>query len=621
MGVLLQFDFHPKLKKRMSMRSLIFQEKLLNSLKLNKDLVAIEENDQFISYAELSSAANKITRFLLDQHLEKETIVGISVDTKFQLISSIIGIVNARCVFVPLDSSLPDHRLKEMIHAMNMNFIITAGGKQYKESITQLNRISIEDMLVQEEQTVPLMPVDYQEHDSLYIYFTSGSTGKSKGIIGKNSSLSQFLEWEIEKFNFTSGGRFSQLISPYFDAFLRDIFVPLLTGGTICIHPADEDFFSLEKMTNWIDQNRINVIHCVPSMFRVINDQSLIPAKFQLLTHVLLSGEKIVPSELTNWYNVFDSRIQLVNLYGTTETTMIRAYYEIKPEDARSAKIPIGYPIADTELLISNADFKPCQPLVPGDLYIISKYTTKGYLNDPALTAEKFIKLNAGTPEETIAFKTGDKARRLADGKIDLLGRDDRQVKIRGIRIELDEIEHLLLKSSWVKNAIVVFNANAEPAAQSITAFIIRKDEIITEGPVDDLIKQYLSDHLPAYMLPSAIIEVNEFPLLSNGKTNIKELLNSVIKKDIVLPANELESELLVIWKEIFGDHPISAEEGFQNLGGNSLSILALVSKIYKQYNVRLSLSQIFSHNSIQKQAVFIAQIEKDNNSFTSVYL
>jgi len=596
------------------MSLITFQNKLNNSLELNKNLIAIEENDMFVSYAELFATAEKITRFLLSKGIGKETIVGIFVASKFQMISSIIGIVNAGCIFAPLDPMLPNYRLKEMIHDMSMNYVITTKDIEYNRSITDLDMLYIEDLLKWEEEDYLVRNINYQDNDGLYVYFTSGSTGKPKGIVGKNSSLSQFLDWEIKQFGFERGRRFSQFISPFFDAFLRDIFVPLLSGGTICIPPSVEDFFTPEKMAAWINNNKINTIHCVPSMFRVINNSSLDPNNFEFLTHVLLSGEKLVPLELNSWYQVFGSRIQLVNLYGTTETTMIKAYYEIRPEDVRSAKISIGYPIADTELLICNNDLKPCQPLVPGDLYIISKYTTKGYLNDPDLTKEKFIKWKEGTSEETIAFKTGDRARKLADGRIDLLGREDRQVKINGIRVELDEIENLLLRHPLVRNAIVVFNQEVGVVSQSIMAFITKKDSTNIKGSVENSIKEYLANYLPNYMLPTVIIEVDKFPLLSNGKTDIQELVKALAKKDVVQPVTKLESELLIIWKEVFGDYSISTEDEFQNLGGNSLSILALVSKIYKQYNVRLSLSQIVSHNSIQKQARFIAQTIHDNS-------
>ncbi len=390
------------------------------------------------------------------------------------------------------------------------------------------------------------------------------------------------------------------------------MFVPLISGGTICIPPLDNNLYVSEEIVSWIGESKINLIHCVPSLFRTINNTAISSENFKDLKYVLLSGEKIVPSELANWYNIFDSRIQLVNLYGTTETTMIRSYYKIKPSDIKKATIPIGSPIYDTELLISKNDFRPCNILVPGELYIISDYVTKGYLNAIELTHDKFLKINSGTQNERFFFKTGDKARMLPGGIIDLVGREDRQIKLRGIRIELDEIEYVLLQSEYIKNTIVVKH-DEENGNESLIAFIIKNNKLQKDYDIKDAIQKYLEDHLPTYMIPSNIVEVCEFPLLSNGKINYKGLLDNLTAQTIIEPTNEIEAKLLSVWKEILGDKPISIEDSFSSIGGNSLNIMRLIGRIYKEYNVRISLAELFDNFTIKKQAVFIKKAKKDD--------
>lgn len=588
---------------------MVFQLELLKSMGINSTRTAIESKKDTLLYSDLTEISNKITAFLLKKGLNNQTIIGISLQDKLDQISAVIGIANARCVFVPLDFSIPEKRMTAMLKDLDLQYLICS--KSNDDRYPALKKFFIEDILEEPTLFSYQLP-DYDDEDDLYVYFTSGSTGNPKGVMGKNASLLQFIRWEIEAFNIDQDFRCSQFISSYFDAFLRDIFVPLLVGGTVCIPHQQEDFLSPEKVTEWLEVNRINLVHCVPSLFRTINNDLLDASSFPDLKYVLLSGEKIIPSELSPWYHLFGERIQLVNLYGATESTMIRAYYRIKAEDVKSARIPIGVPIADTELVILNKALKPCSLLVPGDLYIVSRYLTKGYLNNPELTAQRFVTLNLDGAGAVIAFKTGDKARKLGNGTIDLIGREDRQVKLRGIRIELDEVEYVLMQSGWIANAIVMKNGD-EGGNESLIAFVTKR-ELTVETPVlISELQQHLANYLPEYMFPSRFIVMSEFPLLTNGKVDIKRLNEELIPQDMIAPGDEVEERLLVLWKDILGDRPISVEDSFQKMGGNSLSIMRLIGKISKEFGIKVSLSDLFEHLTIRKQAVLIHSSNKSN--------
>ena len=506
-----------------------FQEELIKSLKSHNNRVAIENGKSVIPYSQLLDKANRVTSFLLNLDLGKETLIGIDLSDKPAIIYSMIGVVNARCAFVLLDGTLPNDRLTSMVGDMELTHVISSSDSHSNLESSQhetLNTYRLEDILASNEAEMVegITYPKYDGDDSLYVYFTSGSTGTPKGIIGRNGSLLQFVQWETEAFDIDHNSRFSQFISPYFDAFLRDVFVPLFSGGTICIPPDDEDFFSPDNLISWIDESRISLIHCVPSLFRIFNADSLSPNHFKYLQYVLMSGEKINPPELVNWYKVFDDRIQLVNLYGTTETTMVRSCHKISPDDVKRNRIPIGSPIKGTELLILNKNLKPCNPLIPDELYIVSDYVTKGYLKDLELTNKKFLKIRKGMPNETIAFKTGDIARKLPGGVIELLGREDRQVKLRGIRVELDEVEAILMKSGLLKNALAIAHTD-ENENQSLITFIIKKEGLENKGNIEESIQQYCESHFPKHIAPSNIVEVNEYPLLSNGKIDYNALL------------------------------------------------------------------------------------------------
>jgi aryl carrier-like protein len=363
-------------------------------------------------------------------------------------------------------------------------------------------------------------------------------------------------------------------------------------------------------VSKWIDTQRITLIHCVPTLFRVIRAELPSGDVFASLRLILLSGERIIPSELKDWYDRFGSRIRLVNFYGPTETTMIRFYYPLQRSDVSLQRIPVGQPIADTSFLIAQNGFTPCQLLVPGELYILSDYGTKGYLNAPDLTAEKFLTIEDGDRGPRPAFRTGDTAKLLSDGKVDLLGRKDRQVKIRGVRIEPDEIENVLIESGLVENAVAV-RQDGDNGNDRLIVFFVEKEGLA--GDASSRVQACLEERLPSYMVPSAFIPVAAFPLLSNGKIDYRTLSTMEPAGNLVAPANDIEERLLYLWKEILGNKPISTDDNFASLGGNSLSIMRLIARIYKDIHVRITLADIFSNLTIQKQAVLIGKAGRDN--------
>ena len=593
---------------------MIFQEQLRRSFYKNRDGIAIESGNKRLKYRELQGSSNQITNFLKKKVQANEFQIGVYLYDRTNIICAMIGVMQSRQVFIPLDSALPDNRIKSVIKDLNLDYVITTKDIMTNSCLNEFN--SLECFLLEEifaAEDTEIIEGEYPKcctDDSLYIYFTSGSTGRPKGIIGKNSSLLQFIHWEIEEFDVDSSYRVSQFVSPYFDAFLRDVFVPLLAGGTICIPPSREDFFEESIISSWISESKINLIHCVPSVFRNFNREDLSKDEYRDLKYVFLSGEKVITSELKKWYQTFDNRIQLVNMYGTTETTMIRSFYRIQPTDVDQPKIPIGKPISDTEILISKDGIKPCGNLIPGEIFIATPYTTKGYLNSPELTHEKFRKVHSETLGTAISFKTGDFGRKTRNQIIELIGREDRQIKIRGIRVEIDEIESVLLQTNLVKQVLVVSRAEEN---ESLVAFVIRKSEYQDNENLIESISRYLKNNLPEYSIPSKIIEKDKFPVLPNGKLDLNKILISLNETEFIKPQNKTEHRIFKIWEEVLGDKRISTNDTFHSLGGNSLSIMKLIGKFYKEFNVRISLNDFFNNPTIITQAKLINKSTKDN--------
>lgn len=598
-----------------------FQEELLNSLHANSDRIAIETKTATWSFQDVASRAEKLTAFLLQQGLIPGTLVGIALADRAEMICAIIGVINARCVFVPLDGDMPVKRLDAVLNDTALQYLVTSGKSD--EPWNAHNNLTCFDLAaILAGDTTTYTPPVYGEEDSIYVYFTSGSTGRPKGVVGKNKGLLHFIRWQIAEFGIDSSCRVSQFISPYFDAFLRDIFIPLFTGGVICIPAAGNDFFTPATISSWINGQRITIIHCVPSVFRIINDPSLTAADFYALQYVFLSGEKINPPELDNWYATFDERISLVNFYGPTETTMIKTFYRIQKSDAAKTKISIGKPMTGTELAVLNKNLSPCPRFVAGDLFILTDYCTNGYLNDPALTGEKFGLLTRSDGSKVMAFRTGDKGRWLDDGTMELMGRDDRQLKINGIRVDLNEIETVLLQSGLTKNVIVLQRTPFLTKAHSSIQVAIKEEKILAafvlanENIPGQLLQEQLTawarQYLPSYMIPSGIIILPAFPLLSNGKINYTELQNYKPPRTRVEPVGETERRLAGIWQEILGTDELSADESFHQAGGSSLSVMWLSAAIAREFTVRVELADLFNHPTIQQQAILVQNAKPD---------
>ena len=550
-----------------------------------------------MTYSELLDRSRKIAGVL--HRYPSLSRIGICSNDVTELVISMTGIMLARCVFVPLDPTLPEERLSMIIRESGLSAILAMPGIfPASEEIPMIMLPLVSEQVVAAGPTV--LP-EYREDDPLYIYFTSGSTGMPKGIVGRNGSLWHFLKWETELFGIGEGNRFSQLISPYFDAFLRDIFVPLMSGGTICVPPKVGGLPDAERLKRWVDEQEISFVHCVPSVFRLLNDGRLEERDFGKLRYVLMSGERVIPADLIDWYKCYGSRIQLVNLYGATEATMISSCYLIQKEDAQKDKISIGKPIADAGLLVLDEDLQPCDPFSVGELYIVSDYLSLGYLNNPLLTTERFIQLEVEGLPGRPAYKTGDKARVLLDGSIDLLGREDRMVKIRGVRIELDEIESVLAKCSLVASAVVLHDKSVE----SLTAFCTGVTGIGREAAVGE-IEGFLKARLPRYMIPARIVVIDAMPLLSNGKVDLKKLMSLSEQTEFIGPEGETEQKLHAIWEDILHAGRISVVAKFNQVGGDSLKMMKLMPRIYSEFGVRITLAELFQHLTIRDQAALI---------------
>jgi amino acid adenylation domain-containing protein len=612
------------------MKNKILQDILNESLAKNKDKIAIEWGNQGLSYHELETRTHHIANDLIKRGIKPQTFIGILMEDKVQFIQVMLGILKAGCVFVPLDPDLPPHRLEIMIKVADIRLIISDHNRNrwwIDRGIEYLDCRWIR----MDEIFSPQEPSWYNDNpgirrspeDKIYIYFTSGSTGTPRAMVGKNKSLLHFIRWQINTFGIDETFRCSQLINPMFDAILRDIFVPLCTGGTVCIPDNNDITRDAAKLPDWLEKAGIHLIHCAPALFKVLNSNHLKQDRLKHLKFILLSGERIHPPDIANWYDTFDERIQLVNLWGTSETTLAKTYYFIRKTDINKERIPIGKPMTGAMVVVLDKTMKICGEQVIGDLYIRTPFRTLGYLNEPELTHERFIQNPFSTDPNDLLHVTGDLGVLLTDGNLDIIGRLDRQVKIRGIRIELEEIESVLVKHPAVDEAVVI--KKVTPSNEELLCTYIttkqaapgqERQEVQTETLTVEL-QDYLKTVLPEYMVPGIILAIDNMPRNANGKIDYDQLPDPLSQReeDYIPPGNPVEKKLMELWQGLLGIEKLSITSHFFNLGGNSLNVMSLISKIHKEFDVRIPLGKIFNFPTIEKQAGIIQEALPDKYS------
>lgn len=599
------------------------QELLKKSFEKHSQEIAIKCGSTLMTYNDLHIETDKLTRRLLDKGLEKGAVVGVFVEDKVELIIIMISLLKAGCAFMPLDPTYPANRLRSMLEIAQPKFVFAdemtyenlkkvCNGHYQGEILFQkeLAEAGKEDTCCSEYET------EYGPDNLIYIFFTSGSTGKPKAVMGRNKGLSHFVEWELGELGITTGYQISQLTSPCHDPFLRDVLTPICAGGTVCIPENKNIIINPKALANWIEEAGINVIHCTPSLFRVLNNAPMSPDSFIHLKYVLLAGERVIPTELARWYEIIGSRIQLLNLYGPTETTLAKLYYFIQPQDVSLNSIPIGKPIRGAKAIILDSNRNVCNHGEVGEIYIRTAYRSLGYLNDPVANADRFVPNPFSDNPADVVYRTGDLGRMLPDDNIEFVGRTDRQVKIRGFRIELDEIEGELIKCEDIQACAVtirlakddypgVETTNEEYQEDYITAYYVSDSE-----PSLESLRNHLEGYLPEYAIPTYFVQIEYLPLTANGKINYKELPSprKFMRSSYTPFRNPLEEKLTDIWSEILGIEQIGINENFFHIGGHSLKVMSLVSMIYQEFGVEIPLSEIFWNPTIEKMAGYIAQ-------------
>ncbi|WP_405690192.1 non-ribosomal peptide synthetase [Streptomyces sp. NBC_00057] len=409
--------------------------------------------------------------------------------------------------------------------------------------------------------------------DAGYVYFTSGTTGRPKGIKGSLEAVEHFLAWEADAFGITSGTRVSLLTSPGFDAFLRDALVPLRTGGSV--HVAGPGTVPVgNALAEWLDQEGIEVLHCVPTVFRTLRAAALTGDSLPRLRAVLLAGEPVRPADVAWWRELFADRKALVNLYGPSETTMTKVFRRLGAEDAAAGTVPVGLPMPGVEVRVLAAG-KPVTDAI-GEIEIRTPFPLSGYLDG-----------RAGGFTGTDRYRTGDLGRLRPDGVLEVLGRRDQQVKVNGVRVELGEVEDVLRRHPGVADACAA--AVAEPDADPVLcAYVVAADSVTDEE---------LRDHAAACLVPGSgpalYVRLAAIPRTLNGKADRRALPPPAAARAAHLehrPRDGAEARIADVWCELLHLPGVGRHDSFTLLGGDSLGIARLLDRLRSLFGVDVPL-------------------------------
>ncbi|MBD2814482.1 amino acid adenylation domain-containing protein [Xenorhabdus sp. Flor] len=575
--------------------------------------IALIHDNHKLSYAELNRQANQLAHALVEFGVCPDDRIAICMERSPDMVIGLLGILKAGAAYVPLDPEYPIDRLNHILSDSNPILVLTHQDlkRHLPETSIPVWRWGSEElqtkMTIQEENNLSVNDLGLTSRHLAYVLYTSGSTGLPKGVMNEHRGVVNRLLWAKDEYQLNQHDRVLQKTPFSFDVSVWEFFLPLLSGAQLVIARPDghkDPVYLLEE----IELRGITTIHFVPSMLHSFIHHT--PAKrCPSLRQILCSGEALSYSLQQKCLSHLPHS-ELHNLYGPTEAAIDVTSWRCGSEK-HSALVPIGYPIANTKIYILDKYEQPVPIGITGEIYIGGIGVARGYLNRPELTTERFIPDPFSNNKDARMYKTGDLGRWLPDGSIDYLGRNDFQVKIRGNRIELGEIETCLTQCAGVQHAIVIVH-EYDATDKRLVAYLIPESDITLSIPK---LREQLSINLPDYMIPSAFVMLDAFPLTLNGKLDRRALPvpdhSAVITQEYVAPQGEIEEQLANIWQMLLKIKRIGRHDNFFELGGNSLLILQQQSRIWEIFGVELSVQQLFSHTTLSqlKECIVDAQL------------
>nr|QEO74682.1 condensation domain-containing protein [uncultured bacterium] len=574
------------------------------------EAVALVCGDERLTYAELNSRANQLAHYLRECGVGPEARVGILLERSVEMAVALLASLKAGGGYVAFDPSYPPERLRYMLEDSGVTLLLT-------QQNVMPNDFQVRSIFLDAERDA-IAGGDTQNVQSgadpsniVYLVYTSGSTGRPKGIVIEHRSLVNAAYGFINNHRMTERDRLLQFAALSFDVAAEEFFSAWLSGGCSVMRP--EAVMSYADFVSLLRREEVTIVNLPASFWlewlTAMNDKGVgIPST---LRRVIVGNEKTLEETLAKWRRTVGQQVEWCNAYGPSETTITVSNYEPPARSsAREEKsvVPIGRPSLNAELYVLD----PAQQLVPtgvtGELYIGGVGLARGYHNQPAQTAERFIPHPHSQNAGERLYRTGDLARHRADGNIEFLGRVDEQVKIRGFRIEVGEVEAVLAQHAGVRESVVVARED-DRGSTRLVAYVVANNGDLQTAELRNYMKQRLSE----YMVPSAIVRLEAFPLTPNGKLDRKALpapngVDTEADGPYIAPRSELERLIAGVWREALGVERVGVQDNFFNLGGHSLLLIRVNNRLREALRMELPVIELFKYPTVSALAEHLSQ-------------
>lgn len=576
--------------------------------------IAVNQGSRDWTYAAVCQFSENLARQLIACGIKKGDAVAIHGPRSLGTIVALLGTLRCGGVLVPIDEDLPRRRKELMLHEAAPRALIFVGPPPADDDWCRgrgdLARFEVDPLVAgvtgDSEQSpgradgaLPQLLPD----DPAYLFFTSGTTGIPKGILGCHKGLAHFLHWQRTEFAIGPDDRVAQLTSLSFDVVLRDILLPLTSGGTVCL-PESTTTADNGRIFAWLQRQKITLLHAVPSLAEFWLEQAPANLALPALRHVFFAGEPLTDKLVGRWRQIVSKTSAVVNLYGPTETTLAKCFYRV-PAHPLPGVQPIGRPLPQTQALILAGHNRLCGVGERGEIVLRTPFRTRGYLK-PA-ERNGFVKNPFREDDADALYLTGDRGRYRPDGTLEILGRLDDQVKIHGVRIEPAEIASILNTHPGVRNSFVLPLVGESTA---LAVYVVPKER---SGVSIDALRSYLGQRFPMTVASFVFTQLDQLPLTPNGKVDrralpIPEVIPLEQQAPSVAPRTPVEEQLARIWGDVLGRERIGINHNFFDVGGHSLLATRLVSKIREAFRVELPLRTIFELPTIEGLALRILE-------------
>ncbi|MCO8170249.1 non-ribosomal peptide synthase/polyketide synthase [Pseudomonas sp. 21LCFQ02] len=567
---------------------------------------ALVSGDQSLSYAELERKANQLALRLQAQGIGPEVRVGVLAERSLELMIGLLAIVKAGAVYVPLDPDYPAERLQHMLRDSGVALLLgqrrVLDGFALPESLASL---ALDDV-AQGPGADAGPQVDVHPHNLAYVIYTSGSTGLPKAVGNSYGALIERLAWMQHEYAVGPQDVLLQKAPLSFDVSLWECLLPLICGSRLVL-AANGEHRDPRRLVERVREHGVTLLHFVPPLLQLFADEEHF-SQCSSLRHLFCGGEAL-PAELCRRIHQRLPSVALHNRYGPTETAINVTHWQCDGEAA--VRVPIGRPLSNVLTAIHDADGQLAPRGARGELLLGGNALARGYLGQPALTASRFLPAEDGGR----LYRSGDLARWRADGALEYLGRLDEQVKLRGVRIELDEIRNAILAQPGISQALVILGEGAV-GAQLLAYVVAEGDE--PDAALAERIRDALRSALPEPMIPAHVLRIEQFPLTPSGKLDRRALPQpDVAQREYRAPRNELEQKLAAIWAEILGLQQVGLDDDFFELGGHSLLATRIVSRARQAFSVELPLRSLFESRRLEDFAAWVAQAQAEGLSDT----